>query len=178
MKKKLIWRLGKLPTVEELGTLISLEIITKDEAKEILFSENDIDEKTKKDYESEIEFLRRMVDKLSNNNYAIIEKTIREYEPQYRRYNWVYDYDNWTINNSAGNVNACLSSLSKITEEDYNKKYEELGLGPWNGKNTCTSGDSNCNVSKNSPLYKTGIVGGMTDTGGGYVNRGNTKIKK
>ena len=46
MKKKILWRLGNLPTPEEIRGLVSDGLLTKDEAREILFSEKD---ETKRD---------------------------------------------------------------------------------------------------------------------------------
>lgn len=40
--KKIVWRLGKLPTIEELLSLVSSDIITKEEAREIMFIKEDI----------------------------------------------------------------------------------------------------------------------------------------
>jgi hypothetical protein len=42
MTNKLVWRLSKLPTPSELTELVKEKIITQEEAKEILFSENDV----------------------------------------------------------------------------------------------------------------------------------------
>lgn len=89
MKKNLKWRLSKLPTAQELGELVDKEIITKEEAKQILVSEEDSrDEKSLKD---EIVFLRKLVDKLSEKETII--KTIEKVrEPYYDKY-WYRPYE-------------------------------------------------------------------------------------
>ena len=46
-KEELVWRLGKLPTVEEITTLIANKIITQDEAREILFNKKIEEEREK-----------------------------------------------------------------------------------------------------------------------------------
>lgn len=40
--KKIVWRLGKLPTIEELLHLVNGDIISKKEAREIMFALEDI----------------------------------------------------------------------------------------------------------------------------------------
>ena len=54
--EELVWRLGKLPTVEEITTLIDKKIITQEEARQILFNKKDVDERDKKSLEDEIKF--------------------------------------------------------------------------------------------------------------------------
>lgn len=70
-KTKLNWRLQDLPTAGEVAELVNSEVITKDEAREILFSEKDktqIDNEQIKAYKEQIEFLQGLVTKLSANN--------------------------------------------------------------------------------------------------------------
>lgn len=88
MTKKLKWRLGKLPSVQEIESLLDKKIITKEEAREILFSSEDI-----KTLKEEVKFLRKLVEKLSNRTQII--ETIREVEKPYRRWGWYSTYDNW-----------------------------------------------------------------------------------
>lgn len=70
-KTSLNWRLTDLPTVGEVTDLVNSEVITKDEARDILFSEKDktsVDNEQIKAYKEQIEFLQGLVNKLSQNN--------------------------------------------------------------------------------------------------------------
>ena len=96
MTKILKWRLSKLPSVEDLRYLVEDKVITKEEAREVLFSQEDEVTREKKDLESEIKFLRELVQKLSNNRSQIIVETIREIEVPYKRYRWYNPYEVWT----------------------------------------------------------------------------------
>ena len=80
MTKKLIWRLGNLPTVAELQLLVNDKIITKEEQREILFKTEDAEDRDKKSLESEVKFLRELVEKLSNSKAITIIDTIRYIE--------------------------------------------------------------------------------------------------
>lgn len=90
MKKKLIWRLGKLPTPSEVSQLVQDKIITYEEAKEILFKEEDEDSRNlpppksahTEELETEIVFLRKLVDKLSEGKTTVITEYINRYPQQ------------------------------------------------------------------------------------------------
>lgn len=97
MTKKLVWRLGKLPSPDEVRELVKDKIITQEEAREILFSSETEEERDKKSLESEIKFLRELVEKLSRNRTQIVE-TIREVESPWRRYPWYEPYIVWCSN--------------------------------------------------------------------------------
>lgn len=94
-KTKLIWRLREKPTTESLQELVKSNILTKDEARDILFNLQTSEDRDKKSLESEIKFLRELVEKLSKSNSRIVE-VIREVErPAYRTYPWWGIYDYW-----------------------------------------------------------------------------------
>jgi len=93
---KLVWRLSKLPTPEELGQLVKDKIITQEEAREVLFSSEEVEDRDKKSLKSEIKFLRELVEKLSNNNRSRVVEIIREVEVPYKKYLWYEPYDTWT----------------------------------------------------------------------------------
>lgn len=95
MKQKLVWRLGKLPSVGELQGLVQDKIITQEEAREILFSFEDQKDVDVKSLQSEIKFLRSLVESLSENRTKIVE-TIREVEVPYKRYPWYGPYAMWS----------------------------------------------------------------------------------
>jgi len=93
-KTNLKWRLGKLPSVDEVLTLMDRKIITKDEATKILFNSEIEEDRDKKSLESEIKFLRELVEKLSKGRAEIIE-TIRYIEKPYYQYPWWNGYSVW-----------------------------------------------------------------------------------
>jgi len=92
---KLIWRLKEQPTTESLRELVKDKILTNEEAREILFSSEDIEDRDKKSLESEIKFLRELVEKLAGKNNSRIIETIREIQPIYRTYTWSQPYTIW-----------------------------------------------------------------------------------
>ena len=106
-KTKLSWRLGKLPTPEEVSKLVNDKIITHEEAREILFkSEEDRD---KSSLEEEIKFLRELVEKLAKSRSQIVE-VIREVQPIYYHSTWTQPYTYWCdgtsgINTTVGTTN-------------------------------------------------------------------------
>ena len=53
MTKELKWRLGKLPTPDEVLKLVNDKVITKDEARDILFKSEDIEEKSEDELKTE-----------------------------------------------------------------------------------------------------------------------------
>lgn len=90
-KTKIKWRLGRLPEPQEIALLIEKGVLSKDEAREILFSLETEEERTRKSLQDEIKFLRELVAKLSTNRSVIIE-TIREVEKPWKKYDWYQPY--------------------------------------------------------------------------------------
>lgn len=88
---KIIWRLKEQPTTQSLQELVKNNLLTKEEAREILFSSQEQEDRDKESLKSEIKFLRELVEKLSNNRSQIIT-TIREVEVPYRQYPWYEPY--------------------------------------------------------------------------------------
>ena len=91
--------MGKLPEPLEVMHLVQNEIITKEEAKDMLFSEDTEEERDKKSLQSEIKFLRELVEKLSKNPDKIVE-TIRYIEKPYYNWNWYRPYAVWMSGSS------------------------------------------------------------------------------
>jgi hypothetical protein len=91
---KLVWRLGKLPTVDEIKILIDNKIITQEEAREILFNQETVEDRDKESLKEEVKFLREMVDKLAEKQE--IARTIRIL-PR-RETPWFKYYEDWMIN--------------------------------------------------------------------------------
>lgn len=87
---KLKWRLGTLPTPTELRELVNDDILSKDEAHQILISleaEEDV-----KSLKSEINFLRDLVEKLATRtSYTTIWPSITT--TPYRGYDWFQKYN-------------------------------------------------------------------------------------
>ena len=135
MTMNLKWRLGKLPTVEELLSLINNKLITQEEAKTLLFSsEKETDVKS---LEEEIKFLRGLVEQLSKNNSSRIVEVIREVEKPWRRYPWYNPYVVWCTNTEG----SATTSGSVIYTS---------GAGATNAFNTNTSGSIESNKAFSS----------------------------
>jgi len=96
MTKKLIWRLKEQPTSESLQGLVSTGLLTKDEAREILFNLQEEGERDIKSLEEEIKFLRDIIDKLSRNNYSGTITIIKEIEKPYSQRPWYGPYNSWS----------------------------------------------------------------------------------
>ena len=91
MTKKLVWRLRESPSAENLERLVHSELLTKDEAREILFSQEDA--RSDDSLKSEIKFLRELVEKLSKRDKVV--EVIREIEKPYTIYPWYRPYATW-----------------------------------------------------------------------------------
>lgn len=106
-KTKLIWRLTKLPTADELLKLVEAKIITNEEAKEVLFSEETQEDVEAKDLKAEIKFLKELVEQLSKNNQPKIIEVIREVHKPWRNYDWFQPYYNWSLNDGRAYAVTC-----------------------------------------------------------------------
>lgn len=112
MKKSIKWRLSSLPTPDEVRALVQDKLITKDEAREMLFSQvNEEEERDKKSLESEVKFLRSIIEKLAPNTSKIIE-TIRIVEKPYYNQPW---YPPYQVYCSTGFANYTLTSGTGFT---------------------------------------------------------------
>ena len=92
MTKKLTWRLGKMATPEEVLKLVNDKIITKEEARDILFNEKEETERDVKSLEDEIKFLREIVDKLSKSRTNTIDVIRSVQVPYYYNQPWYGGY--------------------------------------------------------------------------------------
>ena len=124
---KIIWRLKEQPSSESLQELVASGILTKDEAREILFSsETEVDTKSLK---SEIEFLRQLVENLSKNRNTIVE-VIKKYEPTWEKYHWYKPYAIWSKQNGMYNTTATIdvfsSSAGAGTVTLQNKAFSDI----------------------------------------------------
>ena len=97
MTKKIIWRLKESPTTEKLSQLVKDSILTKDEAREILFNLTDESERSIESYQQEIKFLREIIDKLSSREKIV--EIVKEYH--HYDYPWYQPYWIWTSCNDS-----------------------------------------------------------------------------
>ena len=121
MMKKIIWRLKEQPSSESLRELVKDSILTKEEAREILFSSETEEDRDKKSLESEIKFLRELVDKLSSNKLPGVVKVIKEIQSSWEIWGWYKSYQWWcdtvtvpmsTITAASGSAMTNLDSTS------------------------------------------------------------------
>lgn len=102
-KEKLVWRLTKLPTTEELRELVKDKIISQEEAREILFSTETQEDRDEDSLKAEIKFLRELVDKLSNNKTEVV-RVIKEIQKPYYEWHWYPNYNTWCSTSDNGSV--------------------------------------------------------------------------
>ena len=107
MTNKIVWRLKETPTSENLRELARDGILSKDEAREILFSSETEEDRDKKSLESEIKFLRELIEKLSERSRIV--EVIKEVRVPYYQHPWYQPYEYWcggttTIPLTSGNM--------------------------------------------------------------------------
>ena len=109
MKKSLKWRLSSLPTPDEVRELVKDKIITKEEARSILF--NLTDGKEAEELKSEIKFLREIIEKLSENKVTQLIEIIKEVQhPYWNRQPFYQPYYQWC---STGSGSGSVTSTSQ-----------------------------------------------------------------
>lgn len=143
MKKTLKWRLGKLPTPEEVTSLVKDKIITNEEARQVLFSEETEESEKIEDLKREIEFLRELTEKLSSKS-SIIE-TIRYIEKPYIKYPWYNPYMTWCTFTDNITTTGTGNYLS-VTNDTTSYQSGALGTGVTNAiyaSSVSGIGDSN-----------------------------------
>lgn len=94
MKNKLKWRLGKLPSPDEVIMLVKDKLITNEEAREILFNEETEEDRDKESLQAEIKFLRDLTNRLADSKSSIVEQ-IRYIEKPYQQWGWYPSYGSW-----------------------------------------------------------------------------------
>jgi len=136
MTNKLKWRLGKLPTSDEVRELVKADLITKEEAREIMFNE-ETDEDIKVDsLKEEIKFLRETIEKLADKK--TITETIQVIIPKYITQPFYQPYYSWGY---YGGASYCTSAtlLGNCTSGSTNLVY---GSGSTNSVNCSATGAS------------------------------------
>ena len=131
-KTKIKWRLSKLPTPSELAVLVHGKIITQEEAHEVLFETKDEYDLSKTEaLESEIKFLRKIIDNLSSKPEQV--KIIKEYITKYEKYPWYQPYYSY-----------CSAGSGVITTASTNGTYtidnSTLSLGSVTGGTSLVTG--------------------------------------
>ena len=98
-----------------------------EEAREVLFNEQDEVERDVESYKSEIKFLRELVEKLSQNKSQIVT-TIKEVEiPVYKKYPWYGNYEVWCSNNGnntayttvSGNMDNTINAIYNLANQAF-----------------------------------------------------------
>ncbi len=144
MTKTLKWRLGKLPTPDEVLKLVNDKLITKEEARDILFAEQNSDERDAESLQDEIKFLRELVHKLSNDKTKVVE-VIREIKVPYYQYLWYQPYQNWCTafgSSSIGYVSSGNSiTLTGTSATGTNAAFYTAGLSASEGNGTLSAGN-------------------------------------
>lgn len=113
MTKKLNWRLSELPNASEVADLVEQEVITKEEARDILFK---TDEQHNKDEEvkslkEQVKFMEKVVDALTRNKHTTIT-----YTPSYPKYwSWTGGTSTLFSNSATIGSNGIATSYSVNT---------------------------------------------------------------
>lgn len=105
MTTKIKWRLKEQPTSESLRELVATGLLTKEEAREILFSLEDDQARDKESLQEEIKFLRELVQKLSSDRAQIV-KTIEYVQVPYKKYDWYQPYQVYCSSTGNGLITA------------------------------------------------------------------------
>jgi hypothetical protein len=102
MTTQLKWRLTKLPTVDEITTLLKEKIISQEEAKDILFNKETETDRDIESYKQEIKFLKEVIEKLGDRK-AIIQ-VVKEYVPHYISQPFYEPYWTYTTTGTSGTM--------------------------------------------------------------------------
>jgi hypothetical protein len=113
MKKELKWRLSDLPSGGEVADLVGEGVITKEEARSILFNEGEDKGKKLKELEEEVKFLRDLCDKLAakSNGWTTIVREYHDYRPKYPT--WYASYGG--VVNAVSTTTLSSNNLANLT---------------------------------------------------------------
>lgn len=155
MTTKIVWRLANRPTPKEITDLLNAGILTKDESREILFSLETDEDRDKKSLESEIKFLRELVEKLANSPSKIVE-TIRYVQPTYIQQPWFQPYVTWTSATTGGYTSLTTSNgyiggtATNAINTSFNTSASGSGGGSLSGLNASAQAQAQSNSASNS----------------------------
>jgi len=121
MKKKeeekiLKWRLAEKPTAQALQDLVKSQIITKEEARQILLEEGEYTSKDLQEIKDELSLLRKLVLETSNSTHIIriIEREVPTWKPYW---GWTNTYMNYCSNNVL--TSATTTGGNTISNDNY-----------------------------------------------------------
>lgn len=118
-QKTLIWRLSELPSASEVAQLVDSEVITKEEAREILLKHQSSGDEKVKALEEQVEFLQDLVHKLAsrtNLTLAPYTRTISTPAVYWSNTNKALDDSGikWSTGSTAGSGSYTMSIGSGI----------------------------------------------------------------
>lgn len=119
-EKILKWRLSEKPTASSLQDLVKSQIITKEEARQILLDETEYNSKDFDDIMEEMKLLRKLVMELAEKQPQTIIKIIESNPVIIREYPqpWIKPYVTWCYN-EAQNKQFSLSSVMQNAVQTY-----------------------------------------------------------
>jgi hypothetical protein len=118
MRTKNVWRLKESPTTTDVLELVNAGLITKEEAKDILFTQQTEEDRDKKSLQSEIKFLRELVERLSNQTKTV--EIIREIQKPYQQWGWYRPYEIWCGTTYVGTASTTTNGTNTLTALSYN----------------------------------------------------------
>lgn len=122
-KTKTIWRLANRPTPQEVIDLKTAGLLTHDEAREILISQEEQEDRDKKSLQEEIKFLRSLVQNLANNRYQIVNALGNISTPNLPSQPWYVPYQQWmNLSDTSTQTNA-VYTMSGATSEPFAITY-------------------------------------------------------
>lgn len=108
MTKNLKWRLKELPDGEEVALLVEQKVITKEEARELLFSDTkQADESVViKALKKQIEFLEGLVKELAKDNSrtVYVDRYIDHWKPRWPEVTWMSTTTDGSGISTAGSI--------------------------------------------------------------------------
>jgi hypothetical protein len=117
--------MAKLPTPDEVALLLDKGILTKEEAREILISQETDEDRDKNSLQEEIKFLRELVQKLSNRTDIV--KQIEYIQVPYKKYDWYAPYQVYCSSQSG--LTGSLTNTSYATTATNDAIYLTSGTG-------------------------------------------------
>lgn len=151
MTTKIKWRLGLLPTPDEVGMLTREGIITKDEAREILISHETEEDRDKKSLQEEIKFLRQLVQNISGNP-SIIYRTIERIQQPYLTQPWYPAYQAYCSSATTANLS---NSILTASGSGSSQAIYTASAGSSSSANTVSLTGSGTTAQSSSPSFTT-----------------------
>lgn len=146
-KKNLTWKLNELPNAGELADLVDSGVISKDEARDIMFGSAESDKDKIEALEKLVDFLQGLVKDLTKNKQTFVpyEKTIyvdRSIRPYFDKY-WLSTSK--ALGSSGVTFNAVNSGTVSSTSHAF---YASTGSQPVSMSSSNTSDAVTLSVNK------------------------------